>query len=247
MNNLKYLRLQQKLTQKSIAKILGIANTTYSYWENGKFEPDNESLSKLADMFHVSIDYLLGKTENPAAPDDKPRRLSPDELKVVGLYQSATDKAKKTAVSVLEIGQKIKAMPKHDFDTNADAASSIFVPVVGRAAAGEPIEMIEDYDDPLKLSDPKVRPGDFAVIASGNSMTGIGINDGDRVIIRPCPTVDNGTIALVAVGDGSTIKRFFKTDASIELRPENPTHKTQHYYMYDDIRILGRFIKVVRE
>lgn len=64
MDNLRILRMKKHLYQKDIAKLLNIAVSTYSYWENGTYEPDQKSLVKLADFYNVSIDYLLGRTEN---------------------------------------------------------------------------------------------------------------------------------------------------------------------------------------
>ena len=61
MNNLKALRTQKGIYQKDIASFLNVAVSTYSYWEQGKFEPDGETLKKLADYFNVSVDYLLGR------------------------------------------------------------------------------------------------------------------------------------------------------------------------------------------
>lgn len=61
MNRLKELRLsRKKLYQKDIADYLGIAISTYSNWENNKYEIDNENLFKLAAYYNVSIDYILG-------------------------------------------------------------------------------------------------------------------------------------------------------------------------------------------
>lgn len=60
MYNLKELRKQKNKTQQYMANMLGVSQQTYSYWENGKFEPDNESIKKLAIFFNVSTDYLLG-------------------------------------------------------------------------------------------------------------------------------------------------------------------------------------------
>ena len=62
-NHLKFLRKQRNLLQKDVSKYLNISVSTYCNWENGKFEPDQESLSKLADFFGVSADYLLGRDE----------------------------------------------------------------------------------------------------------------------------------------------------------------------------------------
>ncbi|MGX7047745.1 transcriptional regulator [Lactococcus piscium] len=60
---LKTLRSEAKLTQKEIANKLNISQKGYSYWERGEREPNNDSLQKLANIFNVSTDYLLGKTD----------------------------------------------------------------------------------------------------------------------------------------------------------------------------------------
>ncbi len=57
---LKELRTEKKITQKDFAAILGVPSNTYNQWENGRREPDCESLSKIADYFGVTIDYLIG-------------------------------------------------------------------------------------------------------------------------------------------------------------------------------------------
>jgi transcriptional regulator with XRE-family HTH domain len=60
-NRLKEFGESKKLLQKDMARLLGIAVSTYSLWETGTFEINNKSLKKLADFFNVSIDYLLGR------------------------------------------------------------------------------------------------------------------------------------------------------------------------------------------
>ena len=65
-NILKSLRIQQKKTQQEIADFLGITRQGYAKYENDLGEPDNSTLSKLADYFDVSTDYLLGRTDTAA-------------------------------------------------------------------------------------------------------------------------------------------------------------------------------------
>ena len=60
MNRIRELRKQRDMTQKDLAKILEIADSTLSYWEMGRYEPDYESLWKLSRLFRVPIDYILG-------------------------------------------------------------------------------------------------------------------------------------------------------------------------------------------
>lgn len=59
------LRKKHKITQVDISKKLGVNRSTYANYETGLREPDNETLQRLADYFEVSIDYLLGRTDDP--------------------------------------------------------------------------------------------------------------------------------------------------------------------------------------
>lgn len=60
MNRLRELRKNKGITQSELAKMLGITQNNYSYWENGKVKIDNKSIELLADFFNVTTDYLLG-------------------------------------------------------------------------------------------------------------------------------------------------------------------------------------------
>jgi len=60
MNRIRELRKQLDMTQKELAAHLQIANSTLSYWEMGKYEPDSDALMKLSRFFKVPIDYILG-------------------------------------------------------------------------------------------------------------------------------------------------------------------------------------------
>ena len=63
MNRLKFLREEKGLYQSDIAKIIGTSITAITYYENEKRDMSTEVLKKLSDFFDVSIDYLLGKTD----------------------------------------------------------------------------------------------------------------------------------------------------------------------------------------
>ena len=93
--------------------------------------------------------------------------------------------------------------------------------------------------------DGSVQVGDFIVIASGDSMTDAGISDGDHCLIRPNPDIFNGTIALVGIENGSTIKRYYKGKDGHRLVPCNSDYSEMHYPKDADVRIKGRFIKTV--
>ncbi|MCM3712933.1 helix-turn-helix domain-containing protein [Alkalihalobacillus oceani] len=71
---LRALRLKHGLTMKALGKQLNVAPSTISGYENGNRKPDMETLQKLADFFHSSTDYLIGRTDNPA-PLEHPEEL----------------------------------------------------------------------------------------------------------------------------------------------------------------------------
>lgn len=61
--NLRELREQKNLRQQDVADIVGSSQKNVSNWEIGKFEPDIQTLWKLADYFDVTIDYLVGRSD----------------------------------------------------------------------------------------------------------------------------------------------------------------------------------------
>lgn len=125
----------------------------------------------------------------------------------------------------------------------------VTLPVLGRAAAGEPKGMIELSGEELLArndQDHIIQPGDFIVIADGDSMIDCGIHDGDYCVIHQTPEVENGQIALIAVGDGSTIKRFYKVETGFRLVACNAAYPDQHYPPDADVRVLGHFIKAIQ-
>jgi len=65
-DRLKELRKDKRVTQKVMAEYLGMVEQAYQKYEYGKIEPNHETTIKLADYFNVSLDYLTGRSDNPA-------------------------------------------------------------------------------------------------------------------------------------------------------------------------------------
>lgn len=63
--NIKKARTDKHLSQRALADIIGVSQQTVGSWEVGRTSPDNEMLKKLAAFFNVSVDYLLGRTDEP--------------------------------------------------------------------------------------------------------------------------------------------------------------------------------------
>ncbi|BBH21829.1 transcriptional regulator [Paenibacillus baekrokdamisoli] len=76
------LREDQKWTQEHTASSLGISRAALSHYEKNRREPDSETLMKFADLFHVTVDYLVGRTSNPEINLDDPIRSFVDQLEL---------------------------------------------------------------------------------------------------------------------------------------------------------------------
>ena len=118
------------------------------------------------------------------------------------------------------------------------------LPVLGNVACGKPIEMVEEKELYVQVGT-KVK-ADFVLIAKGDSMQGARIQDGDCVFIRQQDSIENGQIAVVAIGDEATLKRcFFYPDKNmLILKAENPKYEDIILIGKDleDCRIIGRAI-----
>ena len=93
------------------------------------------------------------------------------------------------------------------------------IPVVGVVTAGVPILAIENQEGTMAWDGD---PSCFALRVRGESMIGAGILDGDRVIVRPQQTAEDGQIVVARIGDEATVKRLRRRNGEIWLLPENP-------------------------
>lgn len=116
------------------------------------------------------------------------------------------------------------------------------VPLLGTIACGEPILAEENIEDYINM--PEDTKGTFALRCKGDSMINARIFDGDIVYIREQPDVENGEIAAVLIDNEATLKRVYKYENRIELRPENPTFKVLNYENEElnNIRIIGKAV-----
>lgn len=125
------------------------------------------------------------------------------------------------------------------------------IPVVGRIAAGLPIEAVEDPDDYVELPAGAVADNCFALRVQGTSMIEDHIDDGDLVVIKPQPRVDNGEIAVAIVNDstangGATLKRFYLEGQTVRLQPRNPEMKPI-LVPADQVEVRGKVVKLLRD
>ena len=114
--------------------------------------------------------------------------------------------------------------------------------MLGEIACGQPIYCNEEYETYIEASEDI--NADFCLTAKGDSMINARIFDGDIVVIKERPIVDNGEIAAVIIEDEATLKRVYLKPDKIILRPENPTYDDIIYEKEEmnRVRILGKAV-----
>ena len=122
------------------------------------------------------------------------------------------------------------------------------LPVMGRIAAGVPIEAISEVSHHVAVPGQMLdRGGDhYALEVKGDSMIDAGINDGDVVVIREQKTADNGDIVVALVeGYEATLKRYRRVKGMIALEAANPAYETR-LLRDDQVEVQGRLVGLIR-
>jgi len=128
-------------------------------------------------------------------------------------------------------------------DEDEESAS---LPLLGKIAAGLPIEAIPGHDK-LNLMDFFMGPGRFILKVVGDSMIDVGILDGDMVVIRHCQQAHSGEIVVALIdGEEATLKRLkYMNDGRVKLIPENSTMQP-FIYAAQRVRIQGVLVGQMR-
>src|SRR5262245_5632124 len=123
----------------------------------------------------------------------------------------------------------------------------VAVPVMGRIAAGTPIEALENRSHTIHMPPDLLSTGDhFALEVRGDSMIEAGILDGDTVLVRKTETADTGDIVVAFIdNEEATLKRFRRRGASIALEPANPSHEVR-ILPPNRVKIQGKLVGLFR-
>ena len=127
------------------------------------------------------------------------------------------------------------------------ANDSQALPVLGRIAAGTPIEAIQHERERMIVPESMLGAGEHYVLeVQGDSMIDAGIYDGDYVIIRRTNSANSGEIVVALVmGEEATLKRLRKKGASIALEAANPAYETR-IFGPDQIQVQGKLVGLIR-
>ena len=243
INRIKEVREINKLTQSDFAKALGVSQGNIGDWERGRSLPTLPALLKIVNEFGISADWLLlGEKSEIRLIDDRQRIISLNQ----DLIEEDIISIRKYIAFVLHERQKEN---KKQNKQNIRIEVFEHLPLIGRAAAGRPLlinELVEGYI-PVEVTERGQYDNCYLIQVQGESMIEEDIHNGDLVIVRPQPAVENGEMALVRVGDEATIKHFNKQGDKIYLKAANKNFPNLAYTVDSNIAIIGKVLKTVKK
>lgn len=223
------LREKKNMTQTELSEYLGMKTyTTVSKWESDDNFPKGKDLKKLAELFGVSSDYLLGLSQDtsPSSISDIYNKLEPPrQEKVYNFAEEQLEEQQKE--KVLEFPNKEKIPTVHN---SASAANPT------ELAYGDTVVEEEEFERVPNNAD-------FAVPIIGDSMEPV-IRNGQFVFVKEQPDVEDGEIAIVELdGDGVTCKEVYKDyeNKEIILRSINELYEDR-IVSPEQIRIIGKVV-----
>ncbi len=122
------------------------------------------------------------------------------------------------------------------------------LPIMGKIAAGVPIEAISQADASVAVPGQMLSSGGahYALEVKGDSMIDAGINDGDVVVIRETASVDNGDIVVALVEDHeATLKTYQRRGDTIALEAANPAYETR-VFPVGQVKVQGKLVGLIR-
>ena len=162
-------------------------------------------------------------------------------IKLPGPQQGNVIELKSSSTSESTMTDHMKTNP-------VEIINSIELPVMGRIAAGVPIEAISQISHNVAVPGQILRGGGdhYALEVKGDSMVEAGINDGDIVVIKETQTATNGDIVVALIDNSeATLKRFFHRGNLIALEAANSAYETK-LLAQDKVKIQGRLVGLMR-
>ena len=158
--------------------------------------------------------------------------------------RSKTVVAKRPQFGVFDYGCSIRSTARRG---SGGLRPLVEVPVMGRIAAGTPIEALQNVTDSLPVSQTLIASGEhYALEVSGDSMVNAGILNGDTVIIQRTEDAHSGDIVVALVDSHeATLKRLRKRGSQIALEAANPAFETR-IFNSDRVKVQGRLVGLFR-
>lgn len=182
------------------------------------------------------VDYLKRNTYQPSIREIG-KRFGIKSTKTVSEYlQALADKGYIEREASRSRGVRIVGL-------ELARPATVSVPFYGKIAAGQPALIQDHVDDQFEV-DPRMLGSEssFFMKVAGDSMEGVGILDGDMVLVEPADQeeIDDGQIVAARLGGEGTVKRYFAREGQVVLEPANATEAPILVSDYHDFAVLGR-------
>ncbi len=180
----------------------------------------------------VKLPDNVAETARPATSRSQAQRMTP------GRHHSRSE-------SRMGADARGAGSPRRTMGDGSDGA--VIVPLVGRIAAGTPIEALQNKLNDVPVPSGMIGRGEhYALEVTGDSMINAGILDGDTVIIQEADTANTGEIVVALVDNSeATLKRLRRRGDSIALEAANPAYETR-LYGSDRVKVQGRLVGLIR-
>lgn len=226
--NLKRIAYENDKTQADISRDLNINKQTVSSWFRGERIPRMGKIDLLCEYFHCKRSDIM---------EDIPPKKKNNIIRVYHQYAPQTSIDLKEKPSMYEL-----------FTGRDSIRISKKIPVLGRVAAGIPIEATEEIIDWEEISGEMALDGDyFCLVIKGNSMEPK-FSNGDVVIVRQQQDADDGDIVIALInGSDAVCKRLRKYQDGIALVSTNPAYEPMYFSASDIEEVPVRIIGKVKE
>lgn len=184
------------------------------------------------------------------ATEFRDRGMTPTQREIATRFGFASPNAVRTHLRLMEKKGMIERTPHKARSLKLCAGAAPGIPLLGKIAAGIPLEAVECPDDMLPVPPQLFRGTDlFALRVKGDSMKDAGILSGDIAVLNRQQDVADGEIAAVLLDDDATLKYLFRRRGTVVLQGANPGFPDV-VIRADEVRtlrILGKFVGLIRQ
>ena len=245
---IKEFRLKRNLTQKELAKIVNVGDTTIANYEKGFRSPKKDTMFDLANAFNISIDDLFPPVQKNAVESTTPLPDASDLL-----TQQITDKVVQLTTQnkkiVLRTSEELLESQKNEEETKINEVSEDIIQLYSydyydhpaSAGTGQYLNdvRVERIELPVDID------ADFVIPIKGDSMEP-DYHDGDLVFIQTSVDLNNGVIGVFNYDGDAYIKQLVIDKEQAYLHSLNPAYKDMPITPETDFRIIGEVVDLYR-
>ncbi len=231
-------------SQKELAEIIGVAPNTFHGYESGKHDPKSDLLIKIAQACNVSVDFLLGRTDNPNMLFETKQHpvLSHIETEHIKKYRALDEHGKKMVDYVIAEETARMERLKQEQPPTKETGQIVYLPKpIQSASAGYGQLADDDTADKIGLIlNDITRKADYIMHVCGDSMEPR-LYDGQNVLVSNQPAVELGEIGIFIIGG----ERFIKIYRGGHLESANPEYPNVQFDEYS--RCVGKVLGVLQD